>query len=397
MDLRFTAEELAFRDEVRSFIQGALPEAVRKKMIEGRQLTKDEVVSWQRTLNAKGWAVPHWPVEWGGTGWSAVQHYFFDDELQQAPAPLCLPFNVNMIGPVIAAFGTEAQKKRFLPRAANLDDWWCQGFSEPGAGSDLAALKSNARLSGEHYVVNGQKMWTSFAQFADWMFCLARTEPATARKQQGISFLLIDMKTPGITVRPIATIDGGQDVNEVFLEEVMVPIENLVGRPGEGWNIAKFLLGKERTGLARVGTSKERIRRIKQLASIEQSGAGPLWEDLRFRERVAAVEVELKALEMTLLRVIAAEKRRGPSDKPDPASSILKIKGTEILQATTELLLEVAGPQAMRYRSEALEDMAHSDWADRIAPNYFGWRKFSIFGGSNEILKNVIAKTILGF
>jgi pimeloyl-CoA dehydrogenase large subunit len=397
MDLRFTSEELAFRDDVRSFIQGALPDAVRKRMIEGRQLTKDDVVSWQQTLNAKGWAVPHWPVEWGGTGWTAVQHYCFDDELQQAPAPLCLPFNVNMIGPVIAAFGTEAQKQRFLPRIANLDDWWCQGFSEPGAGSDLAALTTSARLSGDHYVVNGQKLWTSFAQFADWMFCLARTEPATTRKQQGISFLLIDMRAPGITVRPIATIDGGQDVNEVFLEEVMVHVENLVGQPGEGWNIAKFLLGKERTGLARVGTSKERIRRIKQLASIEQYGGRPLWEDARFRERVAAVEVELKALEMTLLRVIAAEKSRGHSNRPDPASSILKLKGTEIQQATTELLLEVAGPHATRYRPDAVDDMAHSDWADRIAPTYFGWRKLSIFGGSNEIQKNIIAKTILGF
>ena len=397
MDLRFTSEELAFRDEVRSFIRGALPDAVKRKMIEGRQLTKDEVVAWQRTLNAKGWAVPHWPVEWGGTGWTAVQHYFFDDELQQAPAPLCLPFNVNMIGPVIAAFGTDAQKRRFLPRIANLDDWWCQGFSEPGAGSDLAALKTSARLSGDRYVVNGQKMWTSFAQLADWMFCLARTEPVTAKKQQGISFLLIDMKAPGVTVRPIATIDGGHDVNEVFMEDVVVPAENLVGRPGEGWNIAKFLLGMERTGLARVGTSKERIRRIKQLASIEQSGARPLWEDVRFRERVAAVEVELKALEMTLLRVIAAEKSRGDSNRPDPASSILKIKGTEIQQATTELLLEVAGPHATRYLADTVEDMAHSDWADRIAPNYFGWRKLSIFGGSSEIQKNIIAKTILGF
>jgi len=397
MDLRFTAEEIAFRDEVRAFIQSALPARVRTKLIEGRSLIKDEIVSWQRTLNAKGWAVPHWPIEWGGTGWSAVQHYFFDDELQQAPAPLCLPFNVNMIGPVIAAFGNEAQKKRFLPRIANLDDWWCQGFSEPGAGSDLAALTTQARLSGDHYVVNGQKVWTSFAHLADWMFCLARTEPATARKQQGISFLLIDMKTPGVTVRPISTIDGGSDVNEVFLEDVRVPLENLVGRAGEGWNVAKYVLGKERTGLARVGQSKERIRRIKQLASVEQCGGRPLFEDQRFRERVAAVEVELKALEMTLLRVIAAEKSRGSSDRPDPASSILKIKGSEIQQATTELLMEVAGPHAMRYRPDAADVTGPADWAESIAPTYFGWRKLSIFGGSNEIQKNIIAKSILGF
>ena len=243
-------------------------------------------------------------------------------------------------------------------------------------------------------MVNGQKIWTTFAHLADWMFCLARTEPATAKKQQGISFLLIDMRSPGLTVRPILTIDGGHDVNEVFFEDVKVPAENLVGRPGEGWNIAKYLLGNERTGLARVGQSKERIRRIKYLASIEQCHGRPLIEDRGFRERVAAVEVELKALEMTLLRVIAAAKFRGHSDKPDPASSILKIKGTEIQQATTELLLEVAGPQAMRYCPEGT---AHAGWADRIAPNYFSWRKLSIFGGSNEIQKNIIAKTVLGF
>src|SRR5262249_26168860 len=228
MDLRFTPEENAFRDEVRTFLRAALPESIRRKMIEGRRLAKEDLVGWQRILNAKGWAVPHWPVEWGGTNWSPVRQYIYREELQQAPAPDPLPFGVNMVGPASIAYGSEAQESRHLPRIANLDDWWCQGFSEPGAGSDLASLKTAARREGDHYVVNGQKTWTTLAQYADWMFCLARTDQA-AKKQDGISFLLIDMKTPGITVRPITTIDGGQEVNEVFFDDVRVPIETPLG------------------------------------------------------------------------------------------------------------------------------------------------------------------------
>ncbi len=239
MDLRFTPEEIAFRDEVRAFFRSALPESIRRKLVEGRKLTKDDIVDWQRILNAKGWAVPHWPVEWGGTGWSAVQQYIFQEEMQQTPAPPPLGFDVNMVGPVIYTFGTEEQKRRFLPRIANLDDWWCQGFSEPGAGSDLASLKTSAKRDGDHYVVNGQKTWTTLAQYADWIFCLVRTDPA-AKKQQGISFLLIDMKTPGITVRPIVTIDGGREVNEVFFDDVRVPVENLVGRGEQGLGLREI-------------------------------------------------------------------------------------------------------------------------------------------------------------
>jgi pimeloyl-CoA dehydrogenase large subunit len=399
MDLRFTDEEAAFRGEVRAFFKSALPERLRRKMVDRHHPSKEDLVQWQQTLNAKGWAVPHWPVEWGGTGWDPVRQYIFQDELQQAPAPSPLPFNTSMVGPVIIAFGNEEQKRRFLPRIANLDDWWCQGFSEPGAGSDLASLKTTAKRDGGTYVVNGQKTWTTLAQHADWIFCLVRTDMA-AKKQEGISFLLIDMKTPGITVRPIETIDGGREINEVFLDDVRVPVENLVGEENKGWDYAKFLLGNERVGIARVGVSKERIRRIKELAAIECVGDEPIIRNARFREKLAAVEVELKALEMTQLRVVAAERHR-EKGKPDPASSILKIKGSEIQQATTELLLEVVGPYALPYQPEQGEEGWNEpsigpEWAGAIAPTYFNWRKISIYGGSNEIQKQIIAKAILG-
>ncbi len=347
MDLRFTPEERAFRQEVRTFFQENLPQEIRQKMIDGRHPSKDDIVTWQKILNKKGWAVPNWPVEWGGTGWDPVRQYIFLDELQSFPAPSPLQFGVYMVGPVIAQFGNEAQKKHFLPRIANIDDWWCQGFSEPGSGSDLASLKTKAVREGDHYIVNGQKTWTTLGQYADWIFCLVRTD-ATVKKQEGISFLLIDMKTPGITVRPIQTIDGGHEVNEVFFDDVKVPVENLVGQENKGWDYAKFLLGNERTNIARVGVSKQRIRRLKELAAIERVGDTPILENPRFREKLAALEIELKALEMTQLRVVAAERTR-EKGKPDPASSILKIKGSEIQQATTELLLEVVGPYALPY------------------------------------------------
>jgi len=400
MDLRFTPEELAFRDEVRSFMRTALPADIRSKLVEGRRLKKDDIVAWQRILNAKGWAVPHWPAEWGGRNWTPTQSYIFLEELQQAPAPPPLGFGVTMVGPVIIAFGSEAQKKRFLPRIANLDDWWCQGFSEPGSGSDLASLKTSAKRSNGHYLINGQKTWTTTAQYADWIFCLVRTDPA-AKKQEGISFILIDMKTPGITVRPIVTIDGGREVNEVFFDDVKVPAENLVGQENKGWDYAKFLLGNERTGIARVGMSKERIRRLRELAALERSDDRPLIEDERFRAKIAAVEVELKALEMTQLRVVAAERNR-KGNRPDPASSILKIKGSEIQQTISELLLEVVGPYALPYQPEYLDEERWNeppvgpDWAPALAPTYFNTRKVSIYGGTNEIQKNIVAKAILG-
>ncbi len=395
MDLRFTDEEAAFRDEVRSFFKQNLPENIRRKMVEGKKIGKDDIVAWQRILNKKGWAVPHWAKEWGGTGWSPVKQYIFLDEMQQAPAPSPLQFGVYMVGPVIIAFGNEAQKKKFLPRIANVDDWWCQGFSEPGAGSDLASLKTTAKRAGNQYVVNGQKTWTTLAQYADWIFCLVRTNPES-KKQQGISFLLIDMKTPGITVRPIQTIDGSYEVNEVFLDDVEVPVENLVGEENKGWDYAKFLLGNERTGIARVGVSKERIRRIKELASKVESGGKPVIEDQAFREKLAAVEIELKALELTQLRVVADEGKHGKG-KPNPASSVLKIKGSEIQQTTTELLMEVIGPFAAPYDEHGDDGSNEAmDWTAQIAPSYFNNRKVSIYGGSNEIQRNIITKAVLG-
>jgi pimeloyl-CoA dehydrogenase large subunit len=398
MDLRFTPEENAFREDVRAFFKAAVPEATRRKIVEGRRLTKDEIVGWARILNKKGWGVSHWPKEFGGTGWTPTQQYIFLEEREKAPAPEPIAFGSQMVGPVIIAFGSEEQKKRFLPRIANADDFWCQGFSEPGSGSDLASLKTTAKKVGNEWVINGQKTWTTYAQYADWIFVLARTD-AAAKKQEGISFILVDMKTPGVTVRPIQTIDGGHEVNEVFFDDVKVPLQNLVGQENKGWDYAKFLLSNERTGIARVGISKERLRRVKELAGIELEGGQPLIEDERFRIKLAQVEVELKALEMLQLRVVAA--RRTGDNKPDPASSILKIKGSELQQSITELALEVVGPYAMPLDpgQDSLlrnEPPVGPDWAGPVAPTYFNYRKVSIYGGTNEIQKNIIAKAVLG-
>ncbi len=403
MELSFSPEEIAFRDEVRAFIRDNLPRETQQKMIDGREVSKHEIVDWQAKLNDKGWAVPHWPVADGGRDWSPVQEYILLDELQSAPAPTPLPFNVSMVGPVIATFGNEEQKKKFLPPTASLDIWWCQGFSEPGAGSDLAGLKTTARREGDHYIINGQKTWTTLAQYADWIFVLARTNPQAPKKQQGISFILVDMKTPGVTVRPIQLIDGGHEVNEVWFDEVKVPAENLVGEENKGWDYAKFLLGNERTGIARVGISKQRLRRVRELAAIEQSGPRSLIDEPWFREKLATIEIDLKALEITQLRVLADARKAGKHGTPDPKSSILKIKGSEIQQATTDLLMEVVGPFALPYQistdaeDETNETPIGPDGAAAAAPIYFNWRKVSIYGGSNEIQRNIIAKAILGF
>lgn len=402
MDLGFSAEEIAFRNEVDAFIRDNLPANVQKRLIEGRETTRQDIVDWQRKLNAKGWAVPHWPLAWGGQNWSPVLEYILIDTLQSAPAPQPLPFNVSMVGPVIATFGSEDQKKRFLPATANLDIWWCQGFSEPGAGSDLAGLKTAARRDGDFYIIDGQKTWTTLAQYADWIFVLARTNPQAAKKQEGISFILVDMKTPGITVRPIRLIDGGCEVNEVWFDNVRVPAENLVGEENRGWDYAKFLLGNERTSIARVGVSRQRLRRIRELAATERLGEASLLEAPWFREKLAAIEIELKALEITQLRVLADARKSGKHGAPDPKSSILKIKGSEIQQATTELLIDVVGPLAMPWQPSADTEDGNTvpigpDDAAHAAPTYFNWRKISIYGGSNEIQRNIIAKAILGF
>ncbi|MGO4671578.1 acyl-CoA dehydrogenase family protein [Bosea sp. 2YAB26] len=398
MDLRFTPEEIAFRDEVRQFFRTEIPASIRRKVSEGLGLAREDYVTSQRVMNARGWAVPHWPSEWGGQDWSPIQRYIFTEEMLLAAVPLPQQFNCYMVGPVIAAFGSQSQKEKHLARIANLDEWWCQGFSEPGAGSDLASLKTRAVRDGNHYVVNGQKTWTTLGQHADWIFCLVRTDPA-AKKQAGISFILIDMKTPGITLRPIITLEGRHEVNEVFFDDVRVPVENLVGEENRGWDYAKFLLANERVGIARIGLSKERLARIKRLAKEMPAGDGVLWDDADFRERFALVEIELKALEITQMRVVAAQGRRDPN-KPDPASSILKIKGSQLQQATTELLLEVAGPFALAAplrTGDLTNDWPFEhDWADAAAASYFNNRKVSIYGGSNEIQKNIIAKAVLG-
>lgn len=398
MDLRFTDEEIAFRQEVRAFIRANLPTEIHRKMVEGRALTKDEVVSWQRILNSRGWATPSWPTEHGGPGWTPIQRYIFMDELHQAPAPEPLSFNVSMIGPVIFTFGTPEQKERLLSRVANLDDWWCQGFSEPNAGSDLASLVTSAKRDGDHYVVNGQKIWQGMGHRADWMFTLVRTDP-TARKQAGISMLLIDMTSPGVTVRPIVSIDGRHEVNEVFLDDVRVPVANRVGEENKGWDITKFLLGNERIGIARLGMTKHLLRRAKALAADVSEQDRPLSEDRGFREALAAVEIELMALEITQARLLSAMKTH--AEKPDPRSSILKIKGVELRQASSELLMRAAGPLAAPACGEfeelvGDEAAALTDWSTTVAPIYCGLRAASIYGGSNEIQKTIIAKSVLG-
>lgn len=392
MDLRFTDEELKFRDKLRHFFQTKIPEKIREKVSAGESLSKEEMVTSQRILNAAGLAVPHWPIEWGGKNWTPIQRYIFTEEVLYNAVPLPLQFNCFMVGPVIATFGNQKQKERFLKRAANLDDWWCQGFSEPGAGSDLASLTTRAVREGDHYIVNGQKTWTTLGQYADWIFCLVRTDP-NVKKQAGISFILIDMKTPGITIRPIITIDGRHEVNEIFFSDVKVPAENLVGEENKGWSYAKFLLANERSGIARLGLTKERVSRIKRLAKTVPYHEQTMWENTGFRERLSWLEIELKALEITQMRVLS--KQVAGDKAPDPASSILKIKGSELQQASTELLLELAGPLSLA-GSDAAALPDGVDWANGVPGLYMNTRKVSIYGGSNEIQHNVIAKAILG-
>jgi len=397
MDLNFAPEDLAFRDTVRAWLAENLPADLQRKVLNHQRLKREDYVRWHRIVHRQGWVAPNWPVEHGGPGWSRVQQHIWEEECARAGTPPILPFGVNMVAPVIIAFGNEAQKRHYLPRILSCDDWWCQGYSEPGSGSDLASLKTRAVRDGEHYLVNGQKTWTTLGQHADMMFCLVRTDP-DARKQEGISFLLIDMKTPGITVRPIITLDEDHEVNEVFFDNVKVPVVNLIGEENRGWTYAKYLLGHERTGIAAVGRSKRELAFLKRLAArIRQSGK-PLIEDPLFASKLASLEIELMALEITVLRVISQESRR---KAPGPEASMLKIKGTEIQQALTELMVEAAGPLGLPFDPDYLEgDRQHSaggdDDAAPLMPYYFNYRKTSIYGGSNEIQKNIITQMILG-
>ncbi len=383
MKLRLSDEDAAFREEMRTFFTTQVPQHIRDTVAARRELSKEQMVESQRVLNAAGLAVPNWPVEWGGQDWSPLRRHIWHEEMQLECVPTPLAFNASMIGPVIAAFGSQEMKERFLPATANLDIWWSQGFSEPDAGSDLASLRTSARREGDEYVVNGQKTWTTLGQHGDWIFTLVRTDPE-AKKQQGISMLLIDMTTPGLTVRPIELIDGGFEVNEVFFEDVRVPAENLVGEENRGWDYAKFLLGNERVGVAPVGSTKRNLAALKETAA-ERIAADPL-----LAARVAELENELLALELTALRVVA----HSADGKPHPASSVLKLRGTELQQAVTELYVDVAGPLSLA--SGAGEGSDVPDWARVSTPQYLNFRKASIYGGSNEVQRQIIAKTILG-
>jgi len=393
MDLAFSKEEIAFREEVRAFFRDNVPPETRRKMVEGRHLSKDEMVAWWRILNKKGWGVSHWPKEYGGTGWTSVQHYIFNEELQMHPAPAPLAFGVSMVGPVIYTFGDEKQKQQYLPRIANVDDWWCQGFSEPGSGSDLASLKTKAERKGDKYIINGQKTWTTLAQYADMIFCLCRTD-TNAKKQMGISFIVFDMKSKGVTVRPIETIDGGHEVNEVFFDDVEVPVENLVGEENKGWTYAKYLLAHERTNIADVNRGKRELERLKRIAKAEG-----VYDDQRLRDQIALLEVDIVALEMMVLRVLSAEKSGKQSLD---IAGLLKIKGSEIQQRYSELTMLAAGPFTLPYVREAMEAGWQGDWFARfgicapLASNYFNFRKTTIYGGSNEVQRNIVAQTVLG-
>ncbi len=384
MKLRLSEEDAAFREEMREFFTTQVPQHIRDTVAARRELTKDQIVESQQVLNAAGLAVPNWPVEWGGKDWTPLQRHIWHEEMQLACVPIPLAFNASMVGPVIAAFGSEEQKKRFLPPTANLDIWWSQGFSEPDAGSDLASLRTVARREGDEYVVNGQKTWTTLGQYGDWIFTLVRTDPDAPKKQQGISFILIDMTSPGLTVRPIELIDGGHEVNEVFFEDVRVPAENLVGEENRGWDYAKFLLGNERVGVAPVGSTK------RWLSAAKEAAGDRLTSDPLLAARVAELENELLALELTALRVVA----HSADGKPHPASSVLKLRGTELQQAVTELYVDLAGPLSLA--SGADEGSEVPDWARVSTPQYLNFRKASIYGGSNEVQRQIIAKTILG-
>ena len=396
MDLEFSPADLAFRDEVRAFIAESYPAQLRGKQDEGDELTKDDFLSWHRVLAAKGWVAPAWPSEYGGTGWTSTQRYIWSEETARADCIRLMPFGLAMVGPVIYTFGTPEQKAKFLPRILSGEDWWCQGYSEPGAGSDLASLRTKAVPDGDDYVVDGQKTWTTMAQYADWGFFLVRTN-AEAKMQEGISFLLIDMKSPGIEVRPIITLGGEHEVNEVWLDNVRVPMANRVYEENKGWTCAKFLLAHERVGIAGVASSKRGVEKLKSVAATEMDGDRALIANPFFRRKVAELEIDLAALEYTELRTLAG---LAAGKNPGPESSVLKIKGSEIQQRLTELTLEMAGHYgAPYYRGFGEGDNEHPigpEWANRAAPSYFNMRKTTIYGGSNEIQRNVIAKMVLG-
>ncbi|MGD9812805.1 MAG: acyl-CoA dehydrogenase family protein [Sphingobium sp.] len=396
MELEFTEEERAFRGEVRTYLLANIPEHIRQSVYEERPLPREWHVEAQQILNRAGYAVPHWPVEWGGRDWSAVKRAILAEEIDRCSVPKPLPFNVALIGPVIAAFGSEEQKRRFLTQIANLDLWFCQGFSEPNAGSDLASLKMTAVREDDTYRLNGQKIWTTYAHKADWIFLLARTSQEE-RKQQGISFFMMPMDTPGIEVREIRTIDGYRHVNETYFDDVIIPAAYRIGEEGKGWDYARYLLGQERTSMGNVGFSRRRLDRVRKIASQSSNGKdGALIDDPLFRRRLTQAEIELKALEITQMRVVAGASAKGV----DPKTSILKLRGSEVIQAAGDLLFDAMGPDAMTagYAESSGDHDGHGELDARqaIVSGYFSQRKFTIFGGSNEIQRNIVSKAVLG-
>lgn len=396
MDLNYSVEEQAFRAEVQEFLAQKLPKEMSDAIRVGRELGKEGHEKWHGILNDQGWLAPNWPKEFGGCEWNAVQRHIFEEECCRANAPRIVPFGLAMLAPVLQKFGSKEQQDHYLPRILSGEDWWCQGYSEPGAGSDLASLKTRAVREGDHYVVNGQKTWTTLGQYANWIFCLVRTDP-DAKQQAGISFLLIDMDTPGIEVRPIILLDGTHEVNEVWFTDVKVPVENLVGEENKGWTYAKYLLTHERTNIAGVGFSSAGLEAVKRMARSQMHRGRPLIENPHFAARVARAEIDLMAMSTTNLRIIS---RAASGQAPGVESSMLKVKGTEIRQEINDLARRAAGAYAMPFVSEALEGGNEPDMGPEgsaaAAPQYFNNRKLSIFGGSNEVQKNIIAKVKLG-
>jgi alkylation response protein AidB-like acyl-CoA dehydrogenase len=389
MDLELSQSDIEFRDSLREVFLGEIPADIRRRSALN-QTTHDDIVTSQRILNSHGLAVPHWPTEWGGKDWTATQSHIYGSEMQRAGVPQPLAFNVSMVGPIIAEFGSQEQKEKFLPATANLDIWWSQGFSEPEAGSDLASLKTTARRDGDHYVLNGQKTWTTLGQYGDWMFVLARTNPDAPRKQQGISFLLLDLATPGIERRPIRLFDGSAEVNEFFFDDVVIPAENLVGEENKGWSYAKFLLGNERNSIAQVGTAQRIYADLAASARDTDTGFGSLADDPAFRGEMHTIKTRLLALEATQLRVTGASE----NGQASPVSSLLKMEGTQTLQELTRLRMSAAGSDGAIVDADG--DLVADPAATASASQYLNLRKLSIFGGSNEIQRGVIAKTILG-
>jgi alkylation response protein AidB-like acyl-CoA dehydrogenase len=402
VDLKYTLEEEAFRTQVRAFFEAELPADIRARVRLGKRIRKDDLTRWQQILNRRGWGAVMWPQRFGGAGWNVIQQHIFEDERADFGAPPQNAFSLRMLAPVLMEFANSAQQEYFLPRIIAGEDWWCQGYSEPGSGSDLASLRTGAVRHGDQYLVNGQKTWNTLGQYADWIFCLVRTS-AEGRPQQGISFLLIDMKSPGITLRPITMLDGENEINEIWFDNVQVPVQNLVGDENKGWTYAKFLLTHERTNNAGVGQCKRALKKLKEIAAQQMAYGRPLIEDSRFRDRIAQVELELMALEITNLRVLSATANE--SRALGPEVSVLKIKGSEIQQQLAELQMQALGPDALPYLREALE----MDWiadplfaehyrsyAPPLSGQYFNLRKTTIYAGSTEIQKNIISQLILG-